>query len=134
MQLPDSANLSGFDDLQDCSSTTQVLHELFDHTAFKTRLPFGLPSVNKVLNLSKFDETFAAQYLLMATYFAVSKAVMIGLAAKYRSGFAAEHVVRTIQSVSKMMEHCETYPARVIEMLASRGIRNSAGIAVLTQD
>jgi lysine-N-methylase len=102
--------------------------------AFKTMFPFGSPSVNRVLNLERAESTFVAQYMLMASYFSVAKAVMIGLAGQHKAGFSAEHVVRSIQSISKTLEHCETYPPRLLEILASKGIRNSSGMAVLTQN
>jgi lysine-N-methylase len=102
--------------------------------AFKTMFPFGSAAVNRALNLKKPADTFVTQYMLMASYFSVSKAVMIGLAGQYKSGFAAEHGVRAIQSISRTLEHCESYPNRVLEILASKGIRNSAGMAILTQN
>jgi lysine-N-methylase len=108
-------------------------HYLVAYT-FKTMFPFGSPSVNRVPNLEKPEDTFVAQYILLASYFSVSKAVMIGLAGQHKSGFAAEHVVRSIQSISRTLEHSETYPPRLLEILASKGIRSSAGMAVLTQN
>jgi lysine-N-methylase len=70
----------------------------------------------------------------MVSYFSISKVVMIGLAGKHKTAFSPEHVVRSIQSISKTMEHCETYPNRLLEILASKGIRDSAGMAVLVQN
>jgi hypothetical protein len=39
--------------------------------------PFGLPSVLPVLNLQKAGSTPLAQYMLMASYFSISKTVMM---------------------------------------------------------
>jgi lysine-N-methylase len=102
--------------------------------AFKTMFPFGTPPVNRVLNLPKPADKFVAQYMLMASYFSVSKAAMIGLAARHKSSFAAEHVVRSIQLISRALEHCETYPARLLKILAGKGIKDCAGMDVLTQN
>ena len=102
--------------------------------AFKTMFPFGLPPVNKLLNLPNPQGTPVAQYMLMASYFAISKAVMIGLAAKHKSEFSANHVVRSIHSISRTLEHCASYPKHLLEILASKGIRNSCGMAILTQN
>jgi lysine-N-methylase len=102
--------------------------------AFKTMFPFGSPPVNRILDLEKSIGRIVKQYLLMASYFSIAKAVMIGLAARHKSGFSPEHVIRSIQSISKTMEHCEPYPLRVLEVLARRGIIDCVGMAVLTQN
>lgn len=59
---------------------------------------------------------------------------MIGLAGLYKTDFSIEHVVRSIQSLSKTMEHCETYPRQLRAILADKGIHDSAGMAVLIQN
>ena len=102
--------------------------------AFKTMFPFGSPPVNRILDWEKSIGRIVKQYLLMASYFSIAKAVMIGLAARHKSGFSPEHVIRSIQSISKTMEHCEPYPLRVLEVLARRGIIDCVGMAVLTQN
>jgi lysine-N-methylase len=102
--------------------------------AFRTMLPFGLPSVNRLLNLPKAGRGPLAQFMLMGSYFSLSKTLMIGLAGKHKADFSTEHIVRSIQSISKTMEHCETYPIRLLEILTSKGIRDSFGMAVLIQN
>ena len=102
--------------------------------AFKTMFPFGLPSVNRVLNLQTPESIPLAQYQLMASYFSLSQTLMIGLAGLYKTDFSIEHVVRSIQSLSKTMEHCETYPRQLRAILADKGIHDSAGMAVLIQN
>jgi lysine-N-methylase len=72
--------------------------------------------------------------MLMGSYFSMSKTVMIGLAGKHKADFSLEHMVRAIQSISKTIEHCETYPIRLLEILTSKGIKDSAGMAVLIQN
>jgi len=96
--------------------------------AFKTRFPFGSPPVNRILDLEKAVDPFVAQYLLMAAYFSVVKAVLIGLAAFHKDELSPEHVVRAIQSISKTLEHCEPYPLRVLEVLGRKGIIDCAGM------
>jgi lysine-N-methylase len=102
--------------------------------AFKTMFPFGSPSVNRVLNLQEAGSTPLAQYMLMASYFFISQAVMIGLAGKYKTDFSTEHVVRSIQSISKTLEHCETFPPRLLEIFAGKGIKGSTGMTILTRN
>ena len=102
--------------------------------AFKTLFPFGSPSIQRLVNGPNGLSPFVSQYLLMASYFSIANAILIGLAAHYQSAFAPQHVLLTIQLISKMLEHCETFPARLLEILASRGIKDCAGMSVLTQN
>jgi lysine-N-methylase len=102
--------------------------------AFKTMFPFGSLPVNRILGLDKSTNMFVAQYMLMASYFSIAKAVMLGLAARHKSEFCADHVVRAIQSISRTLEHCEPYPLVVLEVLSRRGICDCNGMAVLTQE
>ena len=102
--------------------------------AFKTMFPFGSPPVNRILNLEKSTNMFVAQYLLVASYFSIARTVMIGLAARHKSGFSPDHVVRAIQSISKTLEHCEPYPLRILEVLRRRGIYDCSGMAAITQE
>ena len=111
-----------------------VLEHYLVAYAFKTRFPFGAPPVNRILDLERSVDPFVAQYLLLAAYFSVVKAVMIGLAAFHKGEFSAEHVVRAIQSISKTLEHCEPYPLRVIEVLGRNGIRDCVGMSLLAAD
>ncbi len=62
--------------------------------AFKTMFPFGSPAVNKILDLEKSTNRIVGQYLLMASYFVVVRAVLIGLAAQHRSEFSTGRVLR----------------------------------------
>ena len=102
--------------------------------AFTAMFPFGRPPVNRGLDLGESASLFTAQYLLMASYFFISKAVLIGLAGKYQSGFGAEHVVRTIQTIARSMEHCEKYPARLLAILAEKGIKEATGMDMLIEN
>ena len=73
------------------------------------------------------------QYLLMATYFSLVKALMIGLAGQRREAFGIDDAVRVIQLAAKTFEHCTTYPALILKTLVEKGIQNTAGMAILTQ-
>jgi len=102
--------------------------------AYKRMFPFGSSATNQLLGLDRIDNPIVAQYILMATHYAITRAVMIGLAGKYKSEFGVDHVIRCVQSCARMLEHCTSYPARVLELLSSKGITNTAGMAILTQD
>ncbi len=100
--------------------------------AFKTMFPFGSPGVRRLPGQGASG--VIAQYMLMASYFSIAKALMIGLAGQRGRTLAVDDVVRSIQSVSRTMEHCETFPERLLDILATHGLRDCAGMAVLTQN
>ena len=101
----------------------------FDHVwehyliayAYRTQFPFQRPTVTE-------------HYLLLCCYFAVARALAIGLAARHRENFTVSHVVDAIQSCSRTLEHCASYPDRALTLLATKGITGAPGAALLTQD
>jgi lysine-N-methylase len=115
-------------------TSEHILENYLVAYAFKTMFPFGSPPVNRILNLEKSTSRFVAQYLLVASYFSVARTVIIGLAARHKSDFSPEHVVRAIQSISKTLEHCEPYPLRILEVLRRKGIGDCSGMAAITQE
>ena len=108
--------------------------ELFGGLRIKTMFPFGLPSVDRILNLltAGRDTTGAIStygVLLFCRANRDDRQVRI-----YETDFWIEHVVRSIQSLSKTMEHSEHLPPRLLEILANKGITDSSGMATLIQD
>lgn len=88
---------------------------------FKDQMPFG-------------PGTASSQYIQMAAYFAMTRALTIGLAGRHKARFSEEHVVRAIRLSVKTLEHCTTYPARVAEVLATKGMTTPAAMGILTQE
>lgn len=110
-----------------------VLEHYLVNNAFKALFPFGSQSLNRALNLEP-PRAIMGQYILMTSYYAIAKAMLIGIAGSQGTAFNLHTVLRTIQICSKTFEHSVRYPQRVLEILASKGITNSAGMAVLTQN
>ncbi len=98
-----------------------ILEHYLVSYAYKTMFPYGKTSM-------------ADQYMVLAAYFATIRSLAVGLAGHYKSDFNEMHLVRTIQVCARALEHCTSYPARVLEILASKGIRTVADTAVLTQN
>lgn len=110
-----------------------LLEHYLVNNAFKALFPFGSQSLNRALNVEP-PRAIAAQYILMTSYYALMKAVLIGVAGAEGTAFNVASVLRTIQICSKTFEHSVTYPKRILEILACKGITNAAGMAVLTQN
>jgi hypothetical protein len=110
-----------------------MLEHYLVYYAYKNLFPFGSPALNAGLPEEHRQDLFTAHYLLMASYFAVAQSLTVGLAAHYGSDFGPDHVIRCIQSCSRTLEHCTSYPSRVLQILAASGIKNAAGMSMLTQ-
>ena len=54
-----------------------------------------------------------------------------GMAGRAREAFGEEHVVRLVQSFSKTVEHSPSYLKEINQLIASRGLGDPEGIAIL---
>ena len=111
-----------------------MLEHYLVHYAYRTLFPFGTQAVNDSADGEGCGGTFTRQYMLVASYFAIIRTMMIGLAARHGSGFGVEHAIRCIQGSARTLEHCTSYPSQILHILSCKGINNAAGMSVLTQD
>jgi lysine-N-methylase len=111
-----------------------VLEHFLVYYAYRTLLPFGSKALRKSMDGAGPVGPFTSQYMLMASYFSIIRATMIGLAARYGSAFGADHAIRCIQVSSRTLEHCTAYPLQVLHTLSGKGINNAAAMSVLTED
>ncbi len=110
-----------------------VLEHYLVNNAFKALFPFGSQSLNRALHLEP-PRAITGQYLLLGSYFAIMKAMLIGAAGYHGDAFGLEAIIKAVQICSKTFEHSVIYPKRILEILASKGITSAAGMTVLTQD
>lgn len=110
-----------------------MLEHYLVNNAFRTLFPFGSQSTNRALNLQT-PRAVAAQYMLLTSFYAIIKTMLVGLAGLRTSSFGVDDVIRGVQLCSKTFEHSTTYPKRVLEILARHGINGPDGMAALTQD
>jgi lysine-N-methylase len=71
------------------------------------------------------------EYLLLATRFAWIQMLLVGIAANRREAFGDEDVVRTVQSLTRAVEHYPYFDAWLLEFLQARGLTSLAGTSVL---
>jgi lysine-N-methylase len=79
-----------------------ILENYLINYVFRTRFPFGV-------NPHGQDNDPQTEYLQMSIQFAAINGLLIGMAGRYQERFAAEHVVKLIQSFSKAVEHCAKF-------------------------
>jgi lysine-N-methylase len=107
-----------------------ILEHYLVNYVYKTLFPFG-PQERKAESILPQDESHGSQYALVIVYYAIIKTLAIGLAALHKDAFAASHLVQVIQTVSKTFEHSSSYPRRILQMLAEKGMNNRAGMEAL---
>lgn len=98
--------------------------------AYKTVFPFAWSNGDVSV---EHNQDPAHRYMVMASYYSIAKAVMIGLSGKYKSDFGIHHVVRCIHSSSRAFEHCISYPPHLLQILAGKGLTSASQMAILTR-
>jgi lysine-N-methylase len=115
-----------------------IMEHYLVNYAFKTLFPFGLPASNRRLRHDRVRSPvvpqYVAQYMMMIVHYAVTRAVLIGMAGFHKSAFGVDHVVRAIQSCTKALEHSVSYPGLAIGILAEKAMTTPASLCVLIQD
>jgi hypothetical protein len=76
----------------------------------------------------------ARQFALLATEFAPTKGLLIGIASFHGEGFSVEHVVQTVQVVVKHFEHNSGFVPWSLQLLTSKGLDNAAGLTMLLRN
>ena len=103
-----------------------VLENYLLNYIFQNLFPFGRQGSAEFVERSMFDE-----YLLMTTQFAWIHTLLIGIAANYKDAFAEEHVVGTVQSLTRSVEHYPEVLSSILALVRRRGMDNLHGMAVL---
>lgn len=111
-----------------------MLEHYLVYYAYRTLFPFGLNRNSDGLETTPPLDSFTREYMLMAAFFGIIHSMIIALAARHGLRFGVDHVVRCLQGSSKALEHCTSYPLQILQILTSKGIVNTAGMSVLTQD
>jgi lysine-N-methylase len=106
-----------------------ILENFLTNYVFKNLFPFGRPA-----GLHHEQRTISEEYFLLLAQFALIKGLLIGLAGQQRHRFAPEHVVKVIQSISKISEHSPAYLQSVLQLLDERNLKSAYGMSVLLRN
>ena len=91
--------------------------------------PYGIKIVDPNA-VPDFAQTFAE----LAMQFALTKGLLIGVAAFYGKQFSADHVVEVVQSISRHFEHDPKFLADAAALLRERQIENAQGLTMLLRN
>jgi lysine-N-methylase len=103
-----------------------ILENYLINYIFQNLFPYGREGSSSFTSLGIFDE-----YIQMATQFAWINALLVGIAGRYQSDFAEKHVVQTIQSFVRAVEHYPNVLMSINEYMKTRGLCSLEGMAIM---
>ena len=81
---------------------------------------------------AQFDSrSLLAEWVLMTTQFAWVNGLLIGVAGHYGESFCEEHVVRTVQSFTRAVEHTPDVLYTMLDAIGARRLNSFEGMAIL---
>ena len=111
------------------ASAPFILENYLVNYMIQNLFPFGRKDTIRDQPRSIFDE-----YILMATQFAWLDTLLIGIAGYYKESFGPEHIVKTVQSFSRTVEHNGYILASIVEYIKSLQLDSLQGIALLLRN
>jgi len=106
-----------------------MLENLLANTIFRTLFPFGLEGAQP-----QPSHQLSREFARLATQFTLIKGLLIGVAGFHKEGFSAEHVVKTVQAVSKHFEHHPDFLDSAHALLVGSHLDNPRGLTLLLRN
>jgi lysine-N-methylase len=106
-----------------------ILENYLVNYIFQNLFPYGREGSADFTPRSMFDE-----YVQMTAQFAWVNALLIGVAGHYKGAFSEEHVVQTIQSFTRSVEHYPDVLQSITEYISSRRLDSLQGMAILLKN
>ena len=103
-----------------------ILENYLINAAFQHLLPYGIGVSAGAASSNPFN-----QYIQFCAQFAWVNTLLIGVSARYREHFTAEHVIETIQAFTRAFEHYPATLAEMLETLVSSNLFSLEGMAIL---
>jgi lysine-N-methylase len=110
-----------------------ILENYLINMIFRRLTPFSVPKNGKLVDWATGLEP-AREFALLATDFALVKGLLIGVAGGHKEAFSAEHVVQTVQSISKHFEHNNEFVAKAHQILVDKKLDNAHGLTMLLRN
>jgi lysine-N-methylase len=106
-----------------------ILENYILNTIFQTLFPFGRSGSPHCV-----PQTIPDEYILMAVQFAWVNTLLIGMAGYYKEDFSGAHVVFTVQSFARGVEHYPYYVLSLLEHFRDLQLNSLNGMAVLLKN
>lgn len=106
-----------------------ILENYLLNYMFQNLFPYGRTGSPDFAPLTMFGE-----YLRMTTHYAWIDTLLVGTAAHFKEAFAGEHVVHTVQSFTRAVEHAPEVLESVDDYIRIKGLDNLQGMAVMLKN
>jgi lysine-N-methylase len=103
-----------------------ILENYLSNYMFQNLFPYGRAGSPDFAPLN-----MSGEYIRMTTQFAWINALLVGTAGHYKEAFAGEHVVHTVQSLTRAVEHYPDVLKSIDEYMRIRGLDNLQGMAIM---
>jgi lysine-N-methylase len=100
----------------------------------RTLFPLGPQESTRGLSVHHIANTIREQCLLMMAHYAIIQTLLIGMATFHQAQFSTAHVIQVIQSFTKAFEHSPSFPERALKILADKGVKSCASMAILIRN
>jgi lysine-N-methylase len=115
-----------------CRHEYMLEHYLVSYV-HRTLFPLGPQENGPEPNVYYPAGSIRDQCLLMMVYYAIVQTILVGLCGFHQAEFAPGHVVKAIQSFSKVFEHNMSFPGRALQVLADKGVKTCTSLAMLVR-
>jgi lysine-N-methylase len=106
-----------------------ILENYLINTIIRCRFPFGREAMRTGISSSMTRE-----HALLTAQFALIKGFLIGVAGFHGEAFSTDHVVHTVQSVSKHFEHHSEFLDQAHALLVESRMDGDRGVAILLRN
>ncbi len=116
-----------------------VLENYLINLVVLNRFPFGRAADSSAGESATFGQIVFApsksrEFKRLAAQFALTRGILIGVAGHYRERFAPEHVVHTVQAVSRHFDHHPDFLSSAHALLVECHLDGITGLSVLLRN
>jgi lysine-N-methylase len=103
-----------------------ILENFLVNYIYQRLFPFG-----RAGGVTLRERGMIEEFVLLATQFGWMETLLIGVAGRYGNAFDGAHVVETVQSFHRAVEHYPGVVEGILEAIHKRAMGNLAGMAVM---
>lgn len=99
--------------------------------AWRGLFPFGPQESTYRLRNQHIERPIHDAFMLAAVHFSILETLLVGMTGFHGEGFGAAHVIQLVYAFERTFAHSLTFPKRVIEALADKGLNHMEGAGAL---
>ncbi len=100
----------------------------------RTLFPLGPQESSRGLAVHHIAHSISEQCLLLLAHYAIIQTLLVGMAAFHQAEFGTGEAILVIQSFTKAFEHSPSFPERALKILAEKGVKSCAALAILIRN